>query len=117
MERKFILNYNALNNYISEQQKDPNRTDWELTMLRDNFWKNLVDVLSNDNESIIIINETTGDICINWQNNLEDKFNMIPTWYEISKKDHLYHQVKQSIEEAKNRWIYDQIFKEIRDPE
>ncbi len=117
MERKFIFNYNVLNDYISEQQKNPNRTDWELTILRDNFWKNLLDVLWNNDESIIIIDEINGDITINWQNNLEDKFYMIPTWYEISKKDHLYHQVKQSIEEAKNLWIYNQIFKEIRESE
>lgn len=114
MERKFIFKYDALNDYLTENQKNPNRTDGELTLLRDNCRSNLTDVLFSQKEYIIIINETTWEIKINGERNLEDKFYTIPTWYKMTNRDRLYHQVKQAMEEAKNRWIYDQIFKEIK---
>ena len=41
MERKFLFNYDALDSYLNEQQKNQDWTDWELTMLRDNCKKHL----------------------------------------------------------------------------
>jgi len=117
MERKFIFNYEALNSYIDEEQKKPDRTAGELKILRNNCKNNLSDTLSNPKKYILIINESTWDISINWQTDLKDKFYMLPTWYKISNKDSLYRQVKLAIDEAKDRWIYDQIFKEIRESE
>lgn len=114
MQRKFTFNYDALNNYLAESQKKPNRTDGELTMLRDNCKNNLKDALSNSKECIIIIDESTWDITINWENDIKDKFYMIPTWYEMSNKDKLYHQIKEAMDEAKNHWIFNQVFKEIK---
>ncbi len=115
MEREFIFNYNALDNYLNEHQKDPNRTDWELTMLRNNC-KKYLDITKKDLKNFIIsINDDTWDISINWQKNLQDKFDTLPTWYKMNKKSKLYRQVKFAMEEAKERWIYDQIFKEIRE--
>lgn len=114
MERLFLLNYDALDKYLNEQQKNPNRTDWELTMLRNNCKKYLKKTL-NPKEYKILVNESTGDITINWQEDLKDKFNMLPTWYKMSNKSGLYRQVKLAMDEAKSRWIYEQIFKEIKD--
>lgn len=114
MEREFIFNYDALDNYLNEQQKNPDWTDWEITMLRDNCKKYLKDSWKNSKEYTILINEDTWDITINWQKDLKDKFKMLPTWYEMSNKDKLYRQVKLSMDYAERVGIYDQIFKEIR---
>ncbi len=114
MERKFLFNYDALNSYINEEQKKPNRTAWELKILRNNCKNNLVDNLSDPKEYTIIINESTWDIIINGQTDLQDKFYMLPTWYKMSNKSKLYRQVKFAMKEAKDRWIYDQVFKEIK---
>lgn len=114
MKRKFLFNYNALDNYLNEQQKNPNRTDGEITMLRNNCKENLVDTLYNSKEYIIIINESSWEVSINWQTDLQDKFDMLPTWYKMSNKDKLYRQVKLAMERTKNNWIYNQIFKEIK---
>ncbi len=115
MERKFLFNYDALDNYLNEQQKNPNRTDWEITMLRDNCRNNLSDVLTNSQEYTITINESTWDITINGKIGLEDKFDMLPTWYKMNNKDRLYRQIRLAMERAKNNWIYDQFFKEIKE--
>jgi len=117
MERKFIFNYDALNKYIDEEQKKPERTAWELKILRNNCKNNLLNVLYNPEEYILIINESTWDITINWQTDLKDKFYTLPTWFEMSDKDRLYRQIKLAMEEAKIRWIYDQIFKEKEENE
>ena len=115
MERKFLLNYDALNDYLIEWQKDPNRTNGQLTLLRDNCKNNLTNVLSNSKEYIITIDESTWDITINWEKDLQEKFLMFSSSYWMDKKSRLYRQVKQALEEAKYRWIYNQIFKEIRE--
>ena len=114
MERKFLFDYNALNNYIDKEQKEPDRTAGELKILRNNCKNNLTDNLSNPQEYTIIINESTWDITINGQADLQDKFYMLPTWYKMSNKDRLYRQIKFAMKEAKDRWIYDQVFKEIK---
>ena len=115
MKRKFLFNYDALDSYLNEQQKNPNRTDWEITMLRDNCRNNLSDVLTNSKEYTITINESTWYITINGEMGLEDKFDMLPTWYKMSNKSRLYRHIKLAMDEAKNRGIYDQIFKEIKE--
>jgi hypothetical protein len=117
MKRKFIFNYDALNSYINEEQKKPDRTAWELKILRNNCKNNLIYNLSNPKEYIIIIDESTWDISINGQTDLQERFYTLPTWYKMNNKDRLYRQVKFALEEAKKRWIYDQIFKEIKDSE
>lgn len=114
MERKIIFNYNNLNKFITEQQKDLNRTDWELTMLRNNFMKYLSSNLNKIEEYYIRINESTWDIIIDWQKDLQNKFRTLPTWYKMNNKEKLYHQIKQALEEAKYHWIYDKVFKEIK---
>lgn len=115
MERKFILNYNELNSCIIEWQKNSTRTDGELTIFRDNCKKQLRHTQLDPEKRIIIINELTWDITINWEKGLEDKFYMIPTWYKISNKSKLYRQIKDAMNEAENRWIYDKIFKEVKE--
>ena len=112
MERIILFNCGALDNYLEKQQTDPNRTDWELTIFRDNCKKY---AKNEKNEYIININELTWNVSINGQIDLQDKFYMLPTWFDIDNKTKLYRQVKQALEEAKNRWIYNQIFKEIRE--
>lgn len=112
MERKFILNYNVLDNYLTEWQKNPHRTDGQLTLLRDNCKNNLKNILLNSEECEIIINESTREIKINGQTDLEDRFYTLPTEYEMSSKDRLYRQVKMAMDEAKTRWIYERIFTE-----
>jgi len=113
--RKFVFNYDELDNFISEQQKDPNRTDWEITLLRNNCRNNLAEIFDNPEKLIITINESTGDVSINWHTDLYDKFDMLPTWYEMNNKSRLYRQIKRSMERAKTCWVYDKIFKEIKD--
>ena len=115
MERKFLFNYDALDNYLNEQQKNPDWTDWELTMLRDNCKKHIKKDWNKSNEYIISINEDTWDISIDWQTNLQDKFQMLPTWYKMDNKTRLYRQIKLSMEEAEQRWIYEKVFKEVRE--
>lgn len=83
-------------------------------MLRDNFRDQLGFLLDSTNEFIIKINDSTWDISINWQVGLEDKFTTLPTWYEMSNKSRLYTQFQRSIESAKFNWIYDKIFKYIK---
>lgn len=117
MERKFILNYDALDNYLIEWQKNPHRTDGQLTLLRDNCKNNLTNTLLNPKECEIVINETNWEIIINWEKDLQNKFYMFPVCYGMDKKARLYRQVKQALEEAGTRWIYNQIFKEIRESE
>lgn len=114
MERKFLFNYDALDNYLNEQQKNPDWTDWELTMLRDNCKKHLKKNWNKSNEYTISVNEDTWDVSINWQTDLENKFQMLPTWYEMNNKARLYRQIKLSMESAERLGIFDQIFKEIR---
>lgn len=116
MEREIIFNYNALNNYLNEQQKNPDWTDWELTMFRDNC-KNHLKKDQDMSKLTISINDDTLDITINWQKGLENIFYMLPTWYEMSKKARLYRQVLSALEEAKYRGIYDLIFKTKKDLE
>lgn len=115
MERKFLLNYKALDDYLNEQQKNPDRTDGEITMLRDNCKNNLAENLLNPKEIIITINGSTWDISINWQKDLQDKFDMLPIGYKMNNKSRLYRQIRLSMESAKKLWIYDQIFKEIKE--
>lgn len=115
MERKFLFDYTTLNDYLNELQKDPNHREWELSILRDNCKNNLLDALSSPKEYVLIINESTWEITINGESDLENKFYMIPTSYEMSNKSRLYRQIKFAMDEAKKRWIYDQIFKEIKD--
>lgn len=114
MERDFLFNYNALDNYLNEQQKDPNWTDWELTMFRDNCRKYLKKEWDMSN-LVILINDDTGDITINWQKDLENIFQTLPTWYEMSNKARLYRQITSALEEAKSRGVYEQIFKTKKD--
>ena len=52
---------------------------------------------------------------MNWKIDLQNKFYMLPTWYKMNNKDKLYHQIKLAMDEAKNRWIYDLIFKEFKE--
>ena len=115
MEREYLFNYDALDSYLNEKQKDPDWTDWELTMLRDNCKKYLKESWKPSDKYIILINDDTWDITINWQKNLEDVFDMLPTWYEMSNKDGLYRQVILALEEARDRGIYDLIFKTKED--
>ena len=111
MEREFIINYENLDNFISQQQNNPDRTDWELTMLRNNLKK----IKQNLDEFRITINETIWEIKIEWETDIENKFKTIPTGYDESNKNKIYHQIKQSIEEAKSYWVYNQIFSEIKE--
>lgn len=111
MKREFIINYEKLDDFINQWQKNPNRTDWELTMFRNN----LKNIKQDSNKLKMMINESDWEIEINWQANLE--FRTIPTWYSINKKTKLYHQVKEAIKEAKHFWIYDKIFNEIKKQE
>ena len=115
MERKFLFNYNALDDYLNEQQKSENWTDWELTMLSNNCKEYIEKNWNNSNEYIIIVNEDTWDVSINWETDLENKFKMLPTPYEMSNKTKLYRQVKRSMEEAEILWIYEKIFVEVRE--
>ena len=115
MERKILFNYDALDDYLNEQQKSQDWTDWELTMLRDNCKKYIKKDWNKSNEYVISVNEDTWDVSINWQTDLENKFNMLPTPYEMSNKTKLYRQVMFSMEEAEMLWIYKNIFKEIRE--
>lgn len=108
MERKFIIDIQKINNYITQAQKKPNRTDWELTM----FCLNCKKLRINWN-LIIEINENSWEIKINWMTNIYEKFKFIPTWYKIDEKTKLYRQVKLAMSEAKNYWIYESVFKEI----
>ena len=108
MEREFIVNYGILDNFINQWQKNPNRTDWELTMFRNN----LRNIRQDLNELKMTINESDWKVKINWQTEL--KFKTIPTWYMINEETKTYRQVKQAMDEAKASWIYDQIFKEIQ---
>ncbi len=110
MEREIIFNYTVLNNYLNEQQKDPQRTDGELTMLRDNCKNHIKKEWKDSDNFVIKINDETLDISINWQIWLENIFKTLPTWYEMSKKVRLYNQVISAIQEAKNSGIYEQIF-------
>lgn len=112
MEREFLFNYDALDNYLNEQQKSPDWTNWELTMFRDNCKKYLTKTANNLKEFVISINERNWDIIINWQKNLENIFQTLPTWYEMSNKARLYRQVISALEEAKYREIFDKIFTE-----
>ena len=111
---KLLFDYNELDSLINEFQKDPYWTDGELTMFRDNCRKFLLDESPNRREFVIVINESTGDISINGRQDLHDIFMMLPTGYEISSKSGLYSQVKSAIQEAKDRGIYNLVFKEIR---
>ena len=113
MERKFLFNYDALNSYINEEEKKPDWTAWELKILRNNCKNNLLNILSDSKEYILIINESTWEITINGETDLQDRFYTLTTGYKMSNKDKLYRQIKFAIDEAKNRWIYDKIFKEI----
>lgn len=114
MEREFLFNYEALDNYLNEQQKNPNRTNGELTVFRDNCKKYLIETSTNLKELVISINNSNWNVSINWQKWLEDKFYMLPTWYEMSNKSRLYRQVKLSMEEAERLGVFDKIFKEVR---
>lgn len=117
MERKFILNYSALDNYLTEWQKNPHRTDGQLTLLRDNCKNNLTSILWNPKEYEIVINESNWEIIINWEKDLQNKFYTLPPSYRMNEKNRLYLQVKQALEEAKNRWVYNQIFTEVIESE
>ena len=114
MERKIVFNYDALDNYLKEQQKNPNRTNWELTMLRDNCRKYLIETAEDLKELIISINESTRDVTINGEIGLENKFDTLPTWYEMDRKAKLYRQIKLSMEEAEKLGIFGEIFKDTR---
>ena len=114
MERKYIFNINELNNYLDEQQKNPDWVDWELTILRNNCMNNIFEILEMPKECTITINEDNWEVKINNQSNLWEKFYLMPSWFEIDKKDWVYRQVKFAMDEAKNRWIFDHIFKEIK---
>ena len=111
---KLLFDYITLDSLLNEFQKDPDWTDGELTMFRDNCRKFLLDESPNPREFVIVINESTGDISINGRQDLHDIFMMLPTGYEMSNKSGLYSQVKSAIQEAKNRGIYNLVFKEIR---
>lgn len=111
MKRKFLFNYDSLDSYINEEQKKPNWIAWELKIFRNNCKNNL----SDSKEYILIINESTREIMIDGQTDLKNKFYTLPTGYEMSDKDRLYRQIKLAMEEAKMRWIYDEIFKEIKE--
>lgn len=110
MEREIIFNYTVLNDYLNEQQKNPQRTDGELTMLRDNCKNYIKKEWKNSDNFVIKINDETLDISINWQSWLENIFKTLPTWYRMSNKVRLYSQVISAIQEAKDRGIYEQIF-------
>lgn len=112
--RKWLFNYIVLDGFLNECQKDPNWTAGELKIFRDNCKKYLLDKSPNPRKFVIVINESSGDISINGRLDLHDIFYMLPTGYKMSNKDRLYHQVKLAMEEAKNRGIYDLIFKEIK---
>lgn len=113
MEREFLFNYDALDNYLKEQQKNPNRTNWELTVFRDNCKKYLIETSSNLKELVISINDSNWNVSINWQTDLSEKFYTLPTWYEMDNKSKLYRQLKLSMEEAERLGVFDQIFKEV----
>lgn len=115
--RKFIFNYSVLSNYLEEWQKDPYWTAGELKIFCNNCRKYLLDTIKDPENIIIIINESTRDITINGQTDLQDKFYLLPTGYPIDNKTGLYRQVKFAMEEAKSRGVYDEVFVEIRDEE
>lgn len=115
MERKYIFNVNELNSYLDEQQKNPDWIDWELTILRNNCMNNLFEIFDSSKEYTIIINEDNWEVKINNQSNLWEKFYLMPSWFDMDKKDGLYRQVKSAMEEAENRGIFDKIFIEIKE--
>jgi len=112
MEKNYKFNYNTLDNYINEYKKCKNRTDWELTILRDNFRKRIINTIQKHTKYTITINETTWEVKINW-NNIENMFYTIPTWYNMDKKARIYNHIRKAMDEAKNYWIYSEIFDEI----
>ena len=106
---EFILNYEVLDNYINEQKNIPWRTDWELTMLRNNCKNNIKDDnWDTPNKINISINHETWDITVNWQN-VENLFDTLPT-FEMSKKNKIYRQITHALQEARERRIYEQVF-------
>ena len=43
-----------------------------------------------------------------------NKFQMLPTGYQMSNKSRLYRQVSSAIQEARSRGIYKKVFKEFK---
>jgi len=108
---ELILNYESLNNYLNEQKNIPGYAAWELEMLRDNCQrKEMKDNNWNiPKEFTISINHETWDVTINWKN-VEEIFDTLWT-FDMSKKNKIYRQVILALDEAKDRGIYDLIFK------
>ncbi len=115
MERTYIFNINELDKYLDEQQKNPDWVDWELTILRNNCTNSIFEVLEGPKKCQITINEDNWEVIINKQKSLWEKFYLMPSWFDMDKKDGLYRQVKYAMEEAENRGIFDKIFIEIKE--
>ena len=77
--RQFLFDYNRLDSFLIEGQKSPDWTDGELTMFRDNCRKYVVNSLEDTRKCLITINESTGEVTINGQKDLKDKFSFLPT--------------------------------------
>lgn len=115
MERKYSFDYDTLNSYLNEKQKNKDWEDWELTMLRNNYKANLFNVLDNPQKCIITINEDTWKIKFDGNSEQLKNFELMPSWFEIDKETWVYRQIKYAMEEAKDSWIFEQIFKEIKE--
>ena len=112
--RKWTFNYVALDSIINKLEQELGYTAGELTMFRDNCKKYLLKTASNPRRFIIVINEDTGEVRINGRCDLHNKFQMLPTGYQMSNKSRLYRQVSSAIQEARSRGIYKKVFKEFK---
>ena len=115
MERRYSFDFNTLNSYITENQKKIDREDWELTMLRDNYKSHLFVVLDNPQKCVVTIDEDNWEIKFDGNSEQLKDFELISSWFDIDKKMWVYRQIKYAMEEAKESWIFDKIFKEIKE--
>lgn len=108
------VDYNNLCTILDQQNTvDPERTKWNLDIMRDNFSNNIAEILQW-NTAIIEIDHDKNVITLLGEA-LKGHYYGIPTYWENQSEDIIfYNHINAAIEQSKKSGNYDEIFKEIQ---
>ena len=107
------VNYPALEKTLAEQDKqDPDRTKSYLDIVKANFAKNAFDVLQWDT-AILEVNHDNLHITKLGDELQGDYYGIPDSTLPQSQDEVFYENFVQAMEQAKEMWVYDEIFKEV----
>lgn len=109
----FTIHYPTLEKKLAEQDsKNPDRTKSYLDIMKTNFAKNAFEVLHW--ETVVLeVDQEKHNITKLWDELKGDYYGIPDPHFPDSQDEVFYENFVQAMEQAKEMWVYDEIFKEV----